>query len=403
MKRTVLVLLCFLLLAGQGWSQKKGKNKKDQPPPPPGPPADPPYFKKEKLPPDFPLPAEFDEPPGFDSRREFRDIGPDEPATRFGPHVRWSRTLPGLPASALTVDRGLVIVGTSSGRLFAFNAGSGEEAWQATAGSPVTGQPVVAGDLVIAGTNSGTLLSFDRRSGRRKGIDSGAGAILTPLAADTERVVAVTSSGRMLIYDLEKMRLTRQVRLPGESLVGPVLGAELAVIATSQGTVSAVELETGFERWHANLAGRIDRPMILVHGEKSLILVGTALGNLVALELETGREVWRHSGNEPYVGGSARNGRLIVAYRDRRAFDLSLDQGVPRETVQLGGTPMSAPVVTSAGVAALLAGGRVDLFDTDLNRLDVVRLGGRLAGPAAGMGGRVYVLLQQRVIFCLEF
>jgi outer membrane protein assembly factor BamB len=77
---------------------------------------------------------------------------------------------------------------------------------------------------------------------------------------------------------------------PEVRLVQPVTGTDCVVVAGADGTVEAIDLETGTRRWRAHTGGRIySSPTIW----KDRVFVGGADGCLYALALEDGRQLWR--------------------------------------------------------------------------------------------------------------
>jgi outer membrane protein assembly factor BamB len=128
--------------------------------------------------------------------------------------VRFTGTIPGSPASAMTgpaVAGNTILVGTSDGRIAAFSAtGCGQAdcapLWQATIGTTMTGAPTVVGDVVYA-TTSNQLVAL-----RLAGCGGDAtcppiatydvGAPVTSVAYDNGRIFVATTDGQVVAFGL---------------------------------------------------------------------------------------------------------------------------------------------------------------------------------------------------------
>jgi len=72
--------------------------------------------------------------------------------------------------------------------------------------------------------------------------------------------------------------------------VPPVIGGDVVVVGSGDGTVEAIDLKAGKRLWRARTGGRIySSPTIW----KDRVLVGSADGHLYAFRLRDGRELWR--------------------------------------------------------------------------------------------------------------
>ena len=99
------------------------------------------------------------------------------------------------------VANGRVFVGSYSRRFYAFDAATGDVAWETETGGEVSGSPTVLGGLVYVATLAGRTLAFDARTGRPAWrFPDGK---YTPLAADRERVYLV---GYTRVYGLAPRR-----------------------------------------------------------------------------------------------------------------------------------------------------------------------------------------------------
>ncbi|MFH0946824.1 MAG: PQQ-binding-like beta-propeller repeat protein [Planctomycetota bacterium] len=358
-------------------------------------------------PPEFenpPLPAD---PPDYDP---FRDEGgvpgleedPNIPALEGGPNIGWAATFPSDPLS-VTVFGGQVVVCTNGGTVHALSSTSGRELWHAAVGGPVTGAPAMADGNLVVGTSLGALVSLDPTNGQRKRVETGDAAYLFPLVSGPEQLVAMTDGSSLEIHDAASLRLLGRAQVYGEVTAPPVIGGELVLVATSQGSVVAYQVENGVQAWSARLSGQISAPITVLAGFPSVAIVGTSLGSVVGLDLATGHELWSHQAVGAFVGSAIQQGRLLLAFKGNSLSELNPVTGKLKNTAVISSNPVAAPVFTPAGVAIFLSGGRVDLLRPDLTRTDRVQLPGPIVGQPVGQSTRIYAALRESAVYCLKF
>jgi len=370
-------------------------------------PPRPPHPKNRPVPPEFgesPLP---EDPPNYDPIRDAGGVPgvPDpelDPDLVAGPHVGWAATIPTGPAR-LTVSAGRVFVGTWGGMVHALSASSGAELWQVNVGAPATARPVLAAGRLVVGTNLGNLISVDPSTGARKGVLTGSGAFMLPLVATEEWLVAINSNSRLQFHEASSLRLVRQIRVPGEVQVAPVIAGDVVLLATQQGSVLAYQLEDGVLAWSARLSGQITAPLAVMPGFPSVVVAGTTTGSVVGLDLAMGHELWQHQTAGPYIGGSVSQGRLLLSFKGNTLTELNPVNGREIQPAMISGSPVAPPLFTPSGLAVFLSGGRVDLYSSDLMRLDRVQLPGSIVDlPAAG-GSHFYAALREGAVYSLRF
>ena len=185
--------------------------------------------------------------------------------------VRW--TVAGIAAqsgvtgvSSPAVDGDLVVFPFASGQLLAVDAATGLERWSGqVAGSrrgraiafirDLTGDPVIAGNVVIAGSSSGRINAFDRATGAelwsdRDGANSpvmlaGGSAFAVNDQAQLVRLDAATG-GRIFSVDLPYFT-TNRVRKQEAIFVnyGPVLAGGRLFVASSDGSLRSFDPRSG--------------------------------------------------------------------------------------------------------------------------------------------------------------
>ena len=80
----------------------------------------------------------------------------------------WTRGLGGTLMHGPAAAHDTVYAATVEGRVWALDAGSGEERWNARAGAGTSSGTTVAGDTLVLGTEDGSLLGLNAHTGERQ-------------------------------------------------------------------------------------------------------------------------------------------------------------------------------------------------------------------------------------------
>jgi outer membrane protein assembly factor BamB len=204
---------------------------------------------------------------------------------RFNGDVVWKQDLE-LPVSgAVGVGYGLVMVGTLKGEVVALDATNGEEKWRARVNGEVLAPAANNGDVVVVQTQNDTLFGFDAATGNQLWIYENTPAVLT---------------------------------LRGTG--APIVTNNLAVAGLSTGKVLALDIKRGIPVWEQRVAvpqGRseldrvvdIDGGLLLSGGT---LYVATYQGRVAALDLESGRVLWQREASS-YAGVAQGFGNVYVS------------------------------------------------------------------------------------------
>ncbi|MBD2835950.1 outer membrane protein assembly factor BamB [Pseudomonas sp. JM0905a] len=204
---------------------------------------------------------------------------------RFNGDVIWKQDLE-LPVSgAVGVGYGLVMVGTLKGEVVALDATNGEEKWRARVNGEVLAPAANNGDVVVVQTQNDTLFGFDAATGNQLWIYENTPAVLT---------------------------------LRGTG--APIVTNNLAVAGLSTGKVLALDIKRGIPVWEQRVAvpqGRseldrvvdIDGGLLLSGGT---LYVATYQGRVAALDLESGRVLWQREASS-YAGVAQGFGNVYVS------------------------------------------------------------------------------------------
>ena len=207
------------------------------------------------------------------------------------------------------VDAELVVAGSPMGRLYAIDAASGALRWSrdiADGERRAVFSPADAGGLIVAsfatfdGPLSGGLVAFDR-AGRRRWLQrfDGAGAAGPPLVAGDVVVVARTdgridavrpASGRHLWALGPEASTTHGAA--GRDIRALASRADQLIATSLKGPVRAYDVHRRRQRW-AFHDGPADAVALKVRVYGDRLYLPYTDGSIVALDLRTGTERWR--------------------------------------------------------------------------------------------------------------
>jgi outer membrane protein assembly factor BamB len=302
---------------------------------------------------------------------------------------------------------GTIVVGTRDGFLRAYDA-NGQPLWDLKAGGRFEAAPRIQGDVVYAGSSDGRLYAVELGSGNLRWKYDAQEEVGTTPAAAAGLVLAMTLQDTLVAVDAKtgawKWHHRREARA-GFTIRGAAsvtIAGDVALGAYSDGTLAALDLLTGTVRWERRIAPTADFMDVdstpRVQGGR--VFVAAYSGAVLALDLATGQDVWQFRTPSPLK--LALGHGLLVAVTTTQVVGLSPAEGTVRWTVPLEGTPSGDPAVL--GNVAAVPNGK-GLLWIDVARGRLVRVfdpGTGVSAAAAVHGDRVYVLSNGGDLFALD-
>lgn len=200
---------------------------------------------------------------------------------------------------------GHIYVAEIGGDITAFDARTGEELWETDTDTRITGGPGAGESMVLVGTGEAEVLALAAESGEilwRTRVSSE--VLSTPKISDNI-IVARTVDGkiaglnaetgeRIWVYD----RTVPVLSLRGTS--SPVITGNFVLAGFDGGRLAAIELSTGKPVWETRVAlgsGRTElERMVDIDAEPvvrdDVVYVATFQGRVAAMSLETGQIQW---------------------------------------------------------------------------------------------------------------
>lgn len=255
------------------------------------------------------------------------------------------------------LDRKLMVA-TRSGRLLAFDLGSGERQldYQHRRGFS-TGVSSAEGLLLVASMD-GFLLALNQDGSSRWSTFLGAEAVSIP-EAGSGIVVVRTSDNRIQAFDLERgqvrwsvarqspplvLRSTNAAHIQGDAVYMGLPGGRMLALRASNGQVlweAAVSTPRGTTEIE-RLSDVLGRPIV----DGNDVLAASFQGKLSNFDRLSGQVRWSREVN--VAGGIAADGQQVVAVDDRGQLQAFSRNGAPQwKQESLRGRRLSAPVLAT--------------------------------------------------------
>jgi outer membrane protein assembly factor BamB len=213
--------------------------------------------------------------------------------------VRWSAAYETDEVGTPSVAGQTVIVGAGQ-HMYAYEASTGRLRWTYDAGGPVAVAPAISGGLAVflaaAVSESQAPVSLERQptteamegdsgtqAGRNQGPDE-------PSGEDPSTRVRITR-GAVVALDTETGELQWRWNFPADraSFSVPAITGGIAIVATENGFVNAIDTVSGTQRWGYRTGGALTSSPAVTD---TLVVVGSYDGLLYALNTATGAAAW---------------------------------------------------------------------------------------------------------------
>ncbi len=303
------------------------------------------------------------------------------------------------------IDGDMIFAVDADGDLVALDRMSGKELWDIDLDAEITGGVGAAEGIVLVGTSSGRVFALYQEDGEEIWQSQVSGEVLAPPATDGDVVVVQTFNGKLVGLNAingDKM-WEYGSQLPVLTLRGtsaPVIEAGVVFAGLANGKLVSLDVDSGIVRWEGRVAlpqgeSEIER-VVDIDGRP--LLLSNALyavsyqGRVAAFEPGNGRPLWYQEASS-HVGLTEGFGNIY--YADEKGALVALDQddgNIRWINEQLGYRSLSAPVAFNNYVAVADYEGYVHIMD----QID----GEFVARVKAGSGGvRAPLLARGDVIY----
>ncbi|HEV7680955.1 MAG TPA: PQQ-binding-like beta-propeller repeat protein [Pyrinomonadaceae bacterium] len=206
---------------------------------------------------------------------------------REGGVTQWMRTLAMPLRGGLTLGNGVLIGGSSDGKIYAFDSTNGEARWSYDYGAPFNSQPVVSESRVYIGSEDGNLLALDEATGKLLWHYRTKGAVRGAVANGNDIVYFGSGDGYVYAANATNGRLIWRKRT-GAGVAAVVRTSEELLVASLDNFVYKYSL-AGARLWRRRLPGRISSQPLIRQRAALFMPFSSSAG--VVLELRDGRQI----------------------------------------------------------------------------------------------------------------
>lgn len=283
------------------------------------------------------------------------------------------------------------------GSVYAIDSTSGETLWQHQVGEIVSGGLTLASGLLLLGTSEGRLIALKQEDGAEAWRSQLSSEILSaPLLADGH-VVVHSNDGYVygLSADDGEQLWAYQYKVPALTLRGtsaPIYAGGLVLVGLDNGKLVALDIQSGSVRWLQTVAVPKGRSELqrMVDIDATPIKVGNAVyvvsyqGRVAALDIATGRVIWIREFSS-FDGMAADSESLYVSDAEGHVSAINQATGATLWTQRkLAGLELTHPLISKGVLIVAADDGYLYWLATDsgelLSRSAVKELAARLQG-----------------------
>ncbi|MBV1776067.1 outer membrane protein assembly factor BamB [Burkholderiaceae bacterium DAT-1] len=243
-------------------------------------------------------------------------------------------------AGGVLADKGLVMVGSIKGRLFAFDQVSGALKWKAQLSSEIVSPPVSAEGAVIVRTGDGKITALNIADGQQRWryevrmpalvLRTYAPATLADGAAfigvPGGKVIALSLADGRLIWEaaVAQPKGATELDRVADVASSPVINNGQVCAAAFQGKVACFAAANGNQIWSRELSSFAGVAM-----DRERVYVTDETGNVVAYDRNSGRSLWKQEKlyGRHVTGPTVYNGNVVVGDLEGVVHVLSAEDG----------------------------------------------------------------------------
>ena len=261
----------------------------------------------------------------------------------------WERGLPSDIATTPAITNGTVYVGLdSSPNLYALNATTGADVWVFTAGNTVPTSPALAYGYVYAGSTDFKVYALDAASGApRWNFTTGNAVYSSPAVANGLVYVGSTDNKVYALNAATGSHIWNYTT--GNSVYSsPAVADGVVYVGSYDNKVYALNATTGSHIWNYTTGDMVLSSPAIAYGN---VYVGGRDANIYALNATTGLKVWNFTtGGIVATSPAVANGVVYSGSNDYNLYAINASTGAKLWNYTTGGIVATSPAVTNGTV-----------------------------------------------------
>ncbi len=191
------------------------------------------------------------------------------------------------------IENGVVYIGSFDNKFYALAAGDGREIWQFEAEGVFIAAPVIAGENVIVGSLDRNIYALDKTTGTFKWQFKGEKWFWGSPILDGDRLYAPNTDGKVYAMDSTDGSDVAEFTFATSIASSPAAAAGQIIVADENGVVSGIETSTNQTRQLFDLKKTVRAPLtaagdvVYVHSQSN--------ETIYALNVATGAQIWQYT------------------------------------------------------------------------------------------------------------
>jgi outer membrane protein assembly factor BamB len=243
---------------------------------------------------------------------------------------RWKRTINNESFSApLILAQALLIVGSDSGFLYAFETTTGFVKWKLNLDASIQGSATFLEDtqeIVVLSQGDGSIHAIDPIKGKKVWTIDGLARCDGSPAAAYNRIVFGSCAAALHVFTSTNRSLMHNVELDAESQVagGSALDKDLAFFSSRSGNFVCANTSTGTIKWQNT--NNADEAFSTPAFNDTSVIFSSDNGNIYHLLKETGKQLWAFDTlgipSSPIISGNK-----VIVSSDGSLYMIDLESG----------------------------------------------------------------------------
>lgn len=270
--------------------------------------------------------------------------------------THWQVDLKSSITGGVSAGEGLVVLGTADAHVIALNMSDGRIVWRTSVVDQALALPRIAHGRVLVKTMEGTLFALHARTGkilwdydhgspslvlRTSSAPQVANGIVVTGYADGKLEAVRLSDGRLLWEQvIASPKGFAEVERMVDIDADPFIANGIVYVATYQGQLAAVSLQSGRILWHRKISSYAGLTL-----SERLVLVSDTAGRLWAFNRATGKVVWQQMALKAraITGPAIMDGTVVVGDGESYLHWMSLANGHFMARTAVNKSPLVAP------------------------------------------------------------
>ena len=281
-----------------------------------------------------------------------------------------------------SVDRWVYAIDTRSGELF----------WRFRGTDAFGVGPVMGGGAVYAATETGdgVVTAIDLYTGKRRW-QSRIGTVAAPMVLRDTILYLSTQRGFVVALNTRD-GATLWSRVAAQSRAGPLVTRSFVAVPGLIDSLFVFEATTGRPLTRTALPAAVIRPLAML--SDSVAVGASPNGTVFAVQLPTGAVRWRVEAGEPIPGGPAVHGDTVFALTSACGL-WQIPSAAPSTArpLPLGCRTRAAPTILRDGVLVATVDGEIQYHDRNGRRRTwTLAVGGEIPHPAVVQRGQIVIV-----------